>query len=62
MSKIDVFNKFGVSMTQGNRIGIIRFNVSMTREEALVLAAYIVALADKDNEFDKYLGALYDEA
>lgn len=56
---MDIINKFGVGATSDRRIGILKFDVSMDREEALLLAAWIVALADPlDEDFTKILEAV----
>ncbi len=54
---IDVTNYQMVSM-QGDTIVVLRASPKMTKREALVHAAWLVTLADDENEFQKILGAV----
>jgi len=65
--RVDVTNKFGTSVTGSFSGTVIAFHVPipslLTRHEALVLAAYLVALAEPDPDsdaprFDEYLDAV----
>lgn len=55
--EIDTFNKFLVGM-KGDNVTIMRMSPLMTKQDALLLAAYLVALADDDNEFAEVLKAV----
>ena len=53
----DTANHFGVSV-QGDSIVILMFQQRLSREQALNLAAWLVALADQENQFPKLLEAV----
>jgi hypothetical protein len=53
----DTANHFGVSVA-GNLIVTLRGGLVFTREEALNLAAWIVALADREDKFPTLLAAV----
>ncbi|CAN1724402.1 conserved protein of unknown function [Hyphomicrobium sp. 1Nfss2.1] len=57
--EIDVMNKFGVSVGGGGIALLVPPRTPMTKDEALVLAAWLVALADPLGErFEKVLDAV----
>lgn len=55
--EIDTANHQMVSI-QGERIVVILSKPHMTKKEALLHAAWLVAIADDGNEFDKVLSAV----
>lgn len=55
---IDTFNKFLVG-AQGDQIAFLRpVPPRISKADALLLAAYLVCMADADDEFDGYLKAV----
>ena len=57
MDEDDVFNRCGVAM-RGERVLILSLRAEMSKQEALNLAAWLVALADDDGEFKTLLQAV----
>lgn len=57
MPEDNVFNRCAVGM-RGERVVILRFRAELSKLEALNLAAWIVALADDDDEFKNLLQAV----
>ena len=55
---IDTTNLHFVGINGFGDISILGFGKQFTRESALNLAAWIVALADRDDEFEKLLKAV----
>lgn len=55
---MDTLNRFGVGVHGENVVFLKPVPLQITREQALNLAAYLVALADRDGEFDKVLQAI----
>lgn len=53
----NTFNRCGVGM-RGERVVILRFRAELSKREAVNLAAWIVALADEDEEFKRLLQAV----
>ena len=59
MSDIDTGNKFFVSMSVGGDVFILRRPGSLSRHDALNLAAWLVAMAqENEGEFEKLLEAV----
>ena len=56
---IDTSNLEAVSM-QGDTVVIMRRGIRLTQEEALNLAAWLVALADSNGRFQEVLNAVLD--
>lgn len=56
-AEIDTANRFLVG-ARGDDLVILRFARSVTKEEALNLAAWLVALADSKGEFPAILEAV----
>ena len=54
---VDTMNKFGVALHVGTGNIAFLFGVpeKMTRQDALLLAAWIVAIADRNDEFSALL-------
>lgn len=57
MEPIDTTNRFLVGV-QGEQIAILKLGRSMSKDDALNLAAYLVALADDDGTFPSILAAV----
>jgi hypothetical protein len=58
VAEVDTFNKFGVAM-QAGVIWLRPPSLRITREDALLLAAYLVSLADPGgDQFPKVLEAV----
>ena len=57
MAEIEILNKFLVG-AQGNDIIIMKSTSRLSKKDALLLAAYLVALADENNFFDEVLKAV----
>lgn len=55
--EIETMNKFMVSVHAGD-IAILGLKRSITKDEALLLAAWLVALADEGDKFDLVLEAV----
>ena len=56
--RYDTFNKFGVGINNDKIVLIASPKEPITKTDALVLAAWIVACADDRNEFDDVLRAV----
>ena len=54
MSEIDTTNKFMVC-TQGDKVAIIKHPYAMNKADALNLAAWLVSIADTNDEFKMIL-------
>lgn len=56
IENVDITNQWLLG-TKGDNIVMLNHNaaINMTRIEALVLAAWLVAMADEDNEFKQIL-------
>lgn len=57
MADIDTLNRFFVG-ARGDKVVILKFRTEISREEALNLAAWLVAIADHDGEFEMTLAAV----
>lgn len=57
MSELDTANLQAVGV-RGNNIAVFLPCALMTKQQALMHAAWLVALADDSGEFDKYLKAV----
>lgn len=57
MPEIDTFNKFLVG-AQGENIAVVSLGRTMSKPDALILAAWLVALADDKGEFPAILAAV----
>lgn len=65
MSTPDVDNIFGIGLRGENIVFLMPMPQTLTKANALLLAAYIVAIADDEKgpySFDDYLSALTDKA
>lgn len=56
---IDTTNRFAVGLRGDDEIIVLRLGQRLTREDALNLAAYLVAVADSSRkDFDRLLAAV----
>ena len=58
MTRIDPANAQFVGRDGRGQVSILMPRVQMTRQEALTHAAWLVAIADDDDEFSDYLSAV----
>jgi hypothetical protein len=57
-AEIDTFNKHMVGVQGGNIVVLMPPHGPMTKQEAMVFAAWLVTLADHDEQFPKVLAAV----
>jgi len=58
MDELNTINDSLVSVAHDGSIVVLRYRVQMSKEEALRLAAYLVALADDHGQFPALLEAV----
>lgn len=55
MTELDTFNKFAVGVRASQIAFPVGLPATMSKDDALVLAAWIVAMADDGEKFDRIL-------